>query len=98
MTRSALMPLVMNVFDPLSTHSSPSRRAVVVRPCRSEPAPGSVMAIAVMISPLTRPGSQRRFCSSVVSPMRYGATTSFCSVKPRPLAPTRLISADRIAL
>ena len=56
------------------------------------------MAIAVMIAPLTTPGSQRRFCSSVVRPMRYGATTSFCRVKPRPLAPTRLTSAERIAL
>ena len=30
-----------------------------------EPVPGSVIAIAVMISPEQNPGSQRRFCSSV---------------------------------
>ena len=60
------MPLVMKVLDPVSTQSSPSRRAVVRSPCRSEPAPGSVIAIAVIISPRTNGGSHRSFCSSVV--------------------------------
>ena len=50
------MPLVMNVFDPLSTQPSPSLRAVVWMPCRSLPAPGSVMAMAVISSPLVKPG------------------------------------------
>ena len=39
--------------------------AVVFMPARSEPVPGSVIAIANMISPVTNPGSQRCFCSSV---------------------------------
>ena len=69
-TRSALMPLVMKVFDPLSTHPSPSRRAVVRMPCRSLPAPGSVIAIAVISSPRQKPGSQRCFCSSVARSRR----------------------------
>ena len=43
----------MKVFEPLITYSSPSSTAVVFTPCRSEPAPGSVMAIAVTISPET---------------------------------------------
>ena len=64
------MPLVMNVLDPLSTHPSPSLRAVVWMPCRSLPAPGSVIAIAVISSPLAKPGSHRRFCSSVVRSTR----------------------------
>ena len=55
-TRSALIPLVMNVFEPLSTQPSPSLRAVVRMPCRSLPAPGSVIAIAVISSPLQKPG------------------------------------------
>ncbi len=38
--------------------------AVVFIPARSEPVPGSVMAIAVIISPETKAGSQRFFCSS----------------------------------
>ena len=97
-TRSALMPLVMNVLDPLSTQSEPSRRAVVRSPCRSEPAPGSLMAMAVIISPVTNGGSQRCFCSSVVRRSRYGATTSLCSVKPTPLAPARVSSSPIDAL
>ena len=87
------MPLVMNVLEPLRTQSSPSLCAWVCSPCRSEPAPGSDIAIAVIISPLTKPGSQRCFCSSVASFSRYGATTSLCSVKPTPLPPTRTTSS-----
>ena len=56
MTRSALMPFVMNVFDPFTTKWSPSRIAVVEMAPKSLPACGSVMAIAVTISPET-PGS-----------------------------------------
>src|SRR6185369_4068892 len=44
---------------------SPSRSARVPIACRSEPAPGSVMAIAATRSPRAMRGSQRRFCSSV---------------------------------
>ena len=58
------MPLVMNVFEPLMTYSSPSSTARVLMPCRSEPVPGSVMAMAVIISPLQNLGNQRAFCSS----------------------------------
>ena len=83
----------MNVFEPESTQSSPSRRAVVRSPCRSEPAPGSVIAMAVIISPLVNAGSQRSFCSSVARSSRYGAMTSLWSVKPTPLAPTRTSSS-----
>jgi hypothetical protein len=57
------------------------------------PGAGSVIAIAVIISPLVNRGSQRSFCSSVVSSSRYGAMTSLCSVKPTPLAPTRTSSS-----
>ena len=41
--KSARAPLVMNVFEPLITYSSPSRIAVVRMPATSEPAPGSVI-------------------------------------------------------
>ena len=97
-TRSELMPLVMNVFEPLSTQSSPSRTAVVLMPCRSEPAAGSLIAIAVISSPEQNPGNQRAFCSSVASRTRYGATTSLCSPNPMPLAWARMISSSRTAL
>ena len=65
MTRSDCKPLLMKVLAPLMTHSSPSRRAVVRMPFRSLPVPGSVMAMASMVSPLAARGSHFFFCSSV---------------------------------
>ena len=65
MTTSLRMPLLMKVLEPLSTQWSPLSTALVRMPCRSEPAPGSVIAIAEISSPETSPGSQRCFCSSV---------------------------------
>ena len=64
-TRSALIPFVMKVFDPLTTYESPSRIAVADMLARSDPIPGSVIAIAVTKSPDAIPGSHRAFCSSV---------------------------------
>ncbi len=63
-TRSQWEPLEMKVFEPLMTYSSPSRTAVVRIDCRSDPVPGSVIATAITISPLTIFGIQRFFCSS----------------------------------
>ena len=59
------MPLVMKILEPFSTHSSPSRTALVRMPWTSEPAPGSVIARAPTASPLTIFGSHCCFCSSV---------------------------------
>ena len=64
MTRSANWPLVMKTFWPLTTRWLPSRRARVLIPCRSEPAPGSDMAMAPITSPRAILGSHSRFCSS----------------------------------
>ena len=64
-TRSALIPLVMNVFEPFTRKWPFSRRALVDMPARSEPMPGSVIAIAVISSPETIPPSQRSRCSVV---------------------------------
>jgi hypothetical protein len=69
-TRSACSPLVMKVFCPLSMYESPSRTAVVRTPARSLPAPGSLIAIAVISSPEQKPGSHRLRCSSVVRSVR----------------------------
>src|SRR5215213_3582801 len=55
----------MKRLPPLSTYSSPSRRASVRIAAESEPEPGSVSAYAGSHSPLARRGSQRCFCSSV---------------------------------
>ena len=66
----------MKVFEPLRIQSSPSRTAVVRSAARSEPPDGSVIPIAVRISPVQNLGSQRSRCSSVVRCTRYGATMS----------------------
>ena len=55
--KSARAPLVMNIFEPLITYSSPSRIALVRMPATSEPAPGSVIPSAPIFSPLI-PGSR----------------------------------------
>ena len=59
------MPFVMKVLAPFTTYSPSLRAAVAEIPARSEPVPGSVIAIAAISSPFTSPGSQRCFCSSV---------------------------------
>src|SRR6185437_13003884 len=82
MTRSDWMPFVMKVLAPLRTQWSPSRTAVVRTPCRSLPAPGSVIAIAPMHSPDAMPGSQRASCSSVPRSTMYGIAMS--SWRPNP--------------
>jgi len=69
-TRSLLTPDEMNVLEPLMIQSSPSRTAEVRMPARSLPAPGSVIATARINSPLTIPGIQRFFCSSVARPLK----------------------------
>ena len=70
MTKSQFCPFVMNVFAPLMTQSSPSRTARVATFWRSEPTPGSVIAIAPISSPAARPG--RYFCwrCSLPKPVR----------------------------
>ena len=41
-TQSAVSPLVVQIFCPLTTYSSPSRTARVLRDARSVPASGSL--------------------------------------------------------
>ena len=64
-TMSHCRPLLMKVLLPLMTYSSPSRTAVVRTAFRSQPAPGSVIAMARMVSPEAQRGSHFCFCSSV---------------------------------
>src|SRR5664279_1362419 len=97
-TKSALMPFVMKVLDPLMTYSSPSLTAVVWMPCRSDPVPGSVIAMAVIISPEQNVGNQRAFCSSLQYLSRYPDTRSVWIAKPTPLAPTLVSSSCNTAL
>ena len=52
----ALRALVIHVLASLMTYSPPARGAWVRIACRSEPAPGSVSAIAARSSPVARRG------------------------------------------
>ncbi|SLJ82400.1 Uncharacterised protein [Mycobacteroides abscessus subsp. abscessus] len=54
----------MKIFEPVMTYSSPSRTALVLMFCRSEPVPGSVMPMESTISPLAALGNTRRLSSS----------------------------------
>ncbi len=63
---SAYGPFVMNVLEPLSRYSSPSRRAVdFIEPNASEPELGSVMAHAPILSSVWRSSAHRSFCAVV---------------------------------
>jgi hypothetical protein len=57
----------------------PSISAFIFMAWRSEPAPGSVMAMAPTASPVTIFGSQRSFCAVEPRCMMYGATMSLCT-------------------
>ena len=68
---SAWGPLVMKVFEPDSTYSSPSRRAVAfIDPKASEPEPGSVMAHAHLVEQRQNPTPTEPSAQS--SPWRCG--------------------------
>ncbi len=58
---SATPPLVIQVFSPLSTQPSPSRRAVVRMPAGFEPKSGSVSPKQPIAWPRCRRGSHRFF-------------------------------------
>ncbi len=62
-SQSAWAPLVMNIFEPLMTHSSPSRTARVRMPATSLPASGSVTAMDVTTSPRMAGARKRSFSS-----------------------------------
>ena len=58
----------VHTFWPLTTKRSPSRSARVRSPARSEPASGSLMPRAAVISARRIGRAQRCFCSSVPKP------------------------------
>ncbi len=59
-----MVPLVIHILVPFSTHPSAVRRAVVRMAAGSDPASGSVSPKQPINSPAAMPGSQRSFCSS----------------------------------
>ena len=62
---SATSARLIQIFWPLSTYESPSRRAVEARLPASVPTPGSVSPNVASFSPFAWGTSQRCFCSSV---------------------------------
>ena len=79
------------------TYSLPKRRAVVRMLARSEPASGSVMAIAAIASPAIAGARNRRFCSSVPNRETGGVAISAWTATaiPRPPQWARAISSER---
>ena len=62
---SASLPLVIKIFEPFRTYSSPSKTALVACPEASVPAFGSVSAKAPSFSPLARGFKYSSFCAGV---------------------------------
>ena len=56
---------MVHTFEPLITHSSPSRTAVVSAPATSDPPLGSERNCIQISSPFRMAGMCRCFCSSV---------------------------------
>ena len=74
----------MKRFEPSSTYSSPSRRAVVLIAAESEPDPASVSAYAASTSPEARLGRKRAFCSSDPASLSPSEPSS-CTARMSPL-------------
>ncbi len=68
--KSASAPPLMCCLNPLMTHESPSRTARVWMPPTSEPAVGSLMARAVVISAAHSGRRNRSICSGVPNSSR----------------------------
>ena len=88
--KSAMPPLVIQIFSPLRIQSLPSRRAVVRTAAASEPAPGSVRQKAAIISPVVSFGSQRAFCASVPKRSRPRMPMELCAPTVRAIEPSNL--------
>ena len=71
---SDILASLVQIFWPLTTHSSPSSKAWVFRLARSEPALGSEKPWAQNSCPLSMGGRKRRFCASEPKAISTGAT------------------------
>ena len=69
--KSARTPLVMNVFEPLTTQPPSTFRPLVRIEATSEPAPGSVIPSAAIFSPAIA-GRRKRSCCSAVPKLKTG--------------------------
>ena len=83
----------VHTFWPFTTHSSPSRTAVVRSPPRSEPATGSENSWHHTSSPLSMAGRKRSFWASVPWAMMVGPAMPMPTAN-TPVAATRLASSS----
>ncbi len=77
----------MNVFAPLTTQPPSTRSALVRIEATSEPAPGSVMPSAAILSPAIAGRSQRSCCSSVPNFQTGGVAIPVWAPSPAPTPP-----------
>ena len=92
MPKSAFLALEVHTFWPLTTHSSPSRSALVCSPARSDPAPGSEYSRHIPTSSRSSGRTNRSFSESVPNVSTVLAQRLWRSW-PEPVAPTRRNSA-----
>ena len=81
---SAMSARLIQIFWPLRTYESPSRRAVDWRLPASVPTPGSVSPNVASFSPFAWGTSQRCFCSSVphcMSVSEFSPTWTLCTTR-----------------
>ena len=79
---------MVHTFCPLTTHSSPSRSALVVSPARSDPLPGSLNSWHHLSSPVTMGRSRRRLASGEPCSRMVGAARAMPAPAAGPTAPT----------
>ena len=73
MPKAAPTAWLDQTFCPLTIQRSPSRTALVVRPARSDPAPGSLKSWHHATCPLRMGGTNRAICSGVPCERMVGA-------------------------
>ena len=84
---------MFHTFWPVTTHSSPSRTALVCSDAMSEPAPGSENSWHHTSLPVAMPGRNRSFCSSVPCARIVGAARNVEMADTGPNTPRRSRSA-----
>ena len=95
---SAWWALVFHTFWPVTTHSSPSSRAVAVSPARSDPAPGSLnswhhVTSPVMVGARNRSRTSSGPCSSTVGAASAVPTPSGSPTAPAAASPSATTSS-----
>ena len=90
--RSASLASEVQTFCPLTIHSSPSSSARVLRPARSEPAPGSLNSWHQDRWPVTMSRTSVPTCSGVPWSAMVGAANMMPSPSGAPNAPNAAIS------